>query len=250
MYNGSMENIEKITHTLQSLGLSDHEAKIYLAVLRRGKANVTDIAKESRINRTALYLYLDNLLKQDLLQKTFKGKRIYYIPKNPTKLLTILERRKKKTQKILPMLTQMYNSASEKPVVKFYEGKDGMRSIYREMTKTPQILWSIFSADRYYAAFSQKDGEEFLNNIYESGGQLRDLVENTTEGKKYVRANLTHKIGKSKLLPKDFEFDVDLMISGNKIAMISLTNLVGVVIENEEMAKLQKNFLQFMWKKI
>lgn len=245
-----MENIEKITNTLQSLGLSDHEAKIYLAVLRRGKANVTDIAKESQINRTALYLYLDNLLKQNLLQKTFKGKRIYYIPKNPNKLLTILERRKKKAREILPMLTQMYNTASEKPVVKFYEGKDGMRSIYREMTKTPQILWSIFSADRYYAAFSQKDGEEFLNNIYESGGQLRDLVENTTEGKRYVKENLTHKIGKSKLLPKDFEFDVDLMISGNKIAMISLTNLIGIVIENKEMARLQKNFLQFMWRKI
>ncbi len=245
-----MENIEKITNMLKSLGLTDHEAKIYLAVLRRGKANVTDIAKESRINRTALYLYLDNLLKQDLLQKTFKGKRIYYIPKNPNKLLTILERRKTKAQEILPMLTQMYNTASEKPVVKFYEGKDGMRSIYREMTKTPQILWSIFSADRYYAAFSQKDGEEFLNNIYESGGQLRDLVENTAEGRKYVKENFTHKIGKSKLLPKDFEFDVDLMVSGNKISMISLTNLVGIVIENKEMAKLQKNFLQFMWRKI
>jgi hypothetical protein len=40
------------------------------------------------------------------------------------------------------------------------------------------------------------------------------------------------------------------MVSGNKISMISLTNLVGVVIENKEMAKLQKNFLQFIWKKI
>jgi len=242
-----MENQEKIINTLESLGLSEHEAKIYIAVLVRGSANITDIAKESKINRTALYLYIDSLLKQDLLQKTFKGKRIYYIPKNPKKLLTILEKRKRKAQEVLPTLVDMYNTSSEKPVIKFYEGKEGMRSIYREMTKTPQKLWSIFSADRYYAVFSQKDGEEFIENIYNSGGQLRDLVENTKEGREYIKQNIASKIGKSKLLPKDFNFDVDLMVSGNKISMISLTNLVGIVIENKEMAKLQRNFLKFVW---
>jgi sugar-specific transcriptional regulator TrmB len=250
VYNTYMNNQEKITNTLVSLGLTNHEAKIYLAVLERGSANITDIARDSQINRTALYLYIDNLLKQDLLKKTFKGKRIYYIPTNPKKLLTILEKRKQKAQEILPTLTNLYNTSSAKPVIKFYEGKEGMRSIYREMTKTPQILWSMFSADRYYNAFNQKDGEEFLNNIYESGGQLRDLVKNTPEGKRYVKENTATKVGKSKLLPKDFDFEVDLMVSGNKISMISLTNLVGVVIENKEMAKLQKNFLQFIWKRI
>ncbi len=248
MYNKNMKNLEKITNTLIMLGLTKHEAKIYLAVLKYGQANVTDIARESNINRTALYLYIDNLLQQDLLQKTFRGKRIYYIPKNPKKLLNLLEERKEKTKAILPDLINLYNTTSNKPVIKFYEGKAGMRSIYREMTKTPQKLWSIFSADRYYATFSQKDGEEFLENIYTNGGELRDLVENTKEGKKYVKENTATKVGNSKLLPKDFKFDVDLMISGNKISMISLTNLVGVVIENKEMANLQRNFLKFIWK--
>ncbi|HFC76912.1 MAG TPA: hypothetical protein ENJ27_01645 [Candidatus Moranbacteria bacterium] len=247
---GLMENNEKIEKILRELGFSKNEAKVYLTVLKLGLANITEIARESNIIRTALYIYIDKLLKQDLLQKTFKGKRIYYIPRNPKKILTILEKRKRKAEKILPLLVDLHNTSSKKPVVKFYEGKEGIRSIYREMTKTSQTLWSIFSADRYYDAFSEKDGNEFLNNIYENGGELRDLVQDTKEGKKYVQENIAKKAGKSKLLPKDFSFDVDLLVAGEKVAMISLTNLVGVVIENKEMAKLQKNFLKFIWGKV
>jgi len=243
-----MENKQKIEKILRELGFSKNEAKVYLAVLRLGVANITEIARESSIIRTALYIYVDKLLKQDLLQKTFKGKRIYYIPQNPKKILTILEKRKRKAKEILPLLVDLHNTSSKKPTVKFYEGKEGMRSIYREMTKTPKRLWSIFSADRYYTVFSEKDGGEFLKNIYESGGELRDLVENTKEGKRYVENGIVDNIGKSKLLPKDFLFDVDLLVSGDKIAMISLINLIGVVIENKEMAKLQRNFLKFIWK--
>ncbi len=245
-----MRNIEKIKKVLEELGFSKNEAKIYLAILSLGLANITEIASKSGINRTALYQYLDRLLKQDFLRKTFKGKRIYYLAQNPKKILTVLDKRKKMAEEVLPLLTELHNSSSAKPIVKFYEGKAGMRSIYREMTKTSKKLWSIFSADRYYAVFNEKDGEEFLENIYNYGGELRDLVENTREGRRYIKENVATKAGKSKLLPKDFKFDVDLMISGNKISMISLVNLVGVVIENKEMTKLQENFLKFIWKKV
>lgn len=246
IYMNKRQNTKEI---LNELGFSKNEAKIYTSVLKLGSANVTDIARESKLNRTALYIYLDALLKADFLQKTFKGKRIYYIAQNPKKIITNIERKKRKALEVLPLLTSLYQSSSKKPVMKFYEGKEGMRSIYREMTKTPKRLWSIFSADRYYSVFSEKDGQEFFSNIFNSGGELRDLVKNTKEGRHYVKNNIVGDIGKSKLLPKNFIFEVDLMISGTKVSMISLSNLIGVVIENKEMADLQRNFLKFIWEK-
>ncbi len=245
-----MININKINQLLNELGFRKNEVIIYTAILKLGTANITDIARTAKINRTAIYPYIDNLLKQDLLRKTFKGKRIYYLAENPKKIITIINQRKKRAEILLPELTNLYLSSSTKPTIKFYEGKDGIRSIYREMTKTPKRLWSIFSADRYYEVFKEKDGEEFLDNILKNGGELRDLVKNTKIGKEYVENDIAKKIGKSKLLPKNFIFEVDLMVSGNKISMISLANLIGIVIKNKEMADLQKNFLKFIWKKI
>ena len=40
------------------------------------------------------------------------------------------------------------------------------------------------------------------------------------------------------------------MVAGNKVAMLSLVNLVGVIIENPEIADLQRNFVKFMRRNI
>jgi len=242
-----MKNIE---HALQTIGLTKNESKIYLAVLTMGKSNITDIAKYAQIQRTAVHTYIIPLLQQDLIKKTILGKRIYYIPQNPKKLLEIAETRKKKIKKILPNFTEIYNTSSIKPVVHYYEGKIGIRAVYREMTQTSHIVWSVFSADRYYRVFKKEDAEEFLENIYTNGGKLRDLVENSSQGKRYVKENRSANIGKSKLLPKDFTFSVETIISGNKVAIISLIDLVAVVIKNKEIANSQLNFIKFVWKNL
>lgn len=242
-----MKPIEKI---IQFAGLNKNEAKIYSTLLRHGQSVISDISKNSGIKRATIYQYIDNLASQDIIRKTVKGKRTLYYPEDPKKLISIIEHRKRKIKEIFPELEKMYLASSSKPTIRFYEGKEGMRSIYREMTKTPQTLWSMFSADRYFAVFSEKDGKEFVENIYKNGGQLRDLVQNSKFGAQYVREKWGGPTSISKLLPKDFDFSVDLLIAGNNVAMISFDNLVAVIIENPGIAKLQKNLLKFIWKQI
>lgn len=240
-----MKKIEKI---IEEVGLSENESRIYWTLLKQGQSVVSDIAKHSGIKRATIYQYIDGLLASDIIRKTVKGKRILYYPEDPKKLLLIVEKKQRKIKSVFPELEKMYQNSSSKPVVRFYEGKEGMRSVYREMTKTSKTLWSMFSADRYFQVFSEKDGKEFVENIYQSGGQLRDLVQNSRLGVQYVKEGWGGKMAVSKLLSKDFEFSVDLLVSGDNVAMISFDNLVAVIIENKGIAELQLNLLKFIWR--
>src|SRR3989339_1834872 len=141
---------EEIINQIREAGLEPKEAKIYLAVLELGKATITDVAKKSKVKRTTIYEYLDNLVEMGLVGKTVKGKRIFYIAEDPKKLIYILENKKKKVALALPALQEIFSASFSRPKVRFYEGIEGMRNIYNEMTKTSQIIYGAFGADRYF----------------------------------------------------------------------------------------------------
>jgi HTH-type transcriptional regulator, sugar sensing transcriptional regulator len=241
---------QTIANALQELGFHEVEAKIYLALLQNGKGTVSDIAKRSGLKRPTIYQYIDGLGSRDLIRKTFKGKRLLYYPEDPKKLLRVADNAKKRAEEVFPELQAMFSKSSAKPIVRFYEGRESIRSIYREFTSTPKTVWSVFAAERYFQVFTQKDGEEFLENIRKNGGELRDLVLHSPDGVAYVKQKWGGSIAKSKLLPKDFAFDVDIMVAGDKLAFISFENMIAVVIENKNIADLQMQFFRFLWKRI
>lgn len=241
---------ENILKQLEDSGFEEKEAEIYLAVLQLGKSTVSDIARKSLVKRTTIYEYLEKLLNESLIHKTVKGKRVYYVAENPERLVKILERRKRKISSIVPELQSIFDVSRHKPQIRFYEGIEGMRIIYDEMTKTSQTIYGAFSAEKYFAVFSDEDNEKFFQNIRESGGQIKDVIENNPAGKKFAKSKFYDKIGSPKILPENFKLSVDLLVAGDKVAMISLVNLAGVVIENPEIADLQRNFIKFMRRNI
>lgn len=235
-----------IISILKEFGLEPKEVDIYLAVLRLGKATISDIARESKVKRTTIYEYADKLTKENLFHKTAKGRQVFYVAENPAKLAKILERKHKKLVSIMPELQQIYASSTHKPRMRYYEGIEGLRTIYLEMTSTSQVIYSIFSTEKFLSLFAQGNMETFLNNLYEHGGEIKDLVERNDAAKKYASSDVYKKIGKAKILPNYFDVPVDLMVSGDKVSMISYVNRVGVIIENPEIAELQRVMIKFI----
>lgn len=238
------------TKELKEFGFNDVEAKIYVTLLKNGKSTVSDIAKNSGLKRPTIYQYIDGLAARSLIRKTFKGKRLLYYPEDPKKFLTLADNLKKKAEKVFPELQGLFMKSSVRPVIRFYEGKESIRSIYREVTSTPKVVWSLFSAERYFQTFTEKDGNEFLDTIFKNGGELRDMVLRTPSGIEYVKKGWGGKVATSKLLPADFDFSVDMLVVGDKLIFISFEDMIAVIIENKEIADQQMQFLRFIWKRI
>jgi sugar-specific transcriptional regulator TrmB len=242
-----MENKEKI---IENLGLSEKEAKVYLAILKLGQAGLTDIASESGVKRTTIYNHLDELLKRGLIYKTAKKRRLVYGAENPKKILKIWENKKNLIEKIIPDLENLYSVSFNKPRVSFYEGKEGLRNIYNQLIDTSKTIYSYFSPKSVFSILSLEENDKLLMKLYNNGGLLRNLVEKSDEAVEHLKNKKYQNFVKNKILPEELKFQTDLLIVGNKVALISFKNMVGVIVEDEAIAEMQKSLFKFIWKKI
>src|SRR3989344_3206057 len=118
---------------LKTLGLSENEAKVYLAMLELGPASVMEISQKSGINRPTAYVQIESLKKLGLVSTQTKGKKQLFIAESPDQLEFVLDRqaselkrKQSELNKILPDLLNAYRSSGTEPQVRFFEGKEGI----------------------------------------------------------------------------------------------------------------------------
>ncbi len=247
---------KNLLDALESLGLKQEEAQIYIALLELKEALLSDIAKTLGANRTTLYPYVNRLLKMGLLKKSVKGKRILYLPESPEILKKIQEAQARKLNANIANLQELYSASRNEPTVLFYNGIDGMRQIYDEMISETGFLYSIFSVDDYFEIFqNSRDGEKFLKEVEKKGIDLKELVKHSASGVNYAEYGYLPQIGKIykfnkrpiKLLPEDFKINSDLLISHEKVAFVSLRSQNALLVKDKDIAKLQKLLFENLW---
>src|SRR3989344_3932932 len=128
---------------LKGLGLSENEAKIYMAMLELGSATVLEISAKAEVNRPTTYVQIESLKRMGLASTQTKGKKQLFIAESPEQLesmidrqKTELEQKKEEFQKLLPELTTLFNLSDSKPQVRFFEGKEGLLKMHSEILRT------------------------------------------------------------------------------------------------------------------
>ena len=123
--------IDKI---LVKIGLTQKEAKLYIASLRLGSQTASVLAKYAGINRTTVYDIFEGLIKKGLATKIDKGAAVYFQVLDPKNLISYLERdkneyirkiekEKQEVEDILPAIQSIESVATTKPKVQFFEGE-------------------------------------------------------------------------------------------------------------------------------
>jgi sugar-specific transcriptional regulator TrmB len=127
---------------LQEIGLNEKEAAVYLALLQYDNAAVIDIASKTKINRSTTYTVLESLAKKGLVSETTVGKKTRYQAESPERLETFVERQKvildehsKRLKDIIPQIKSVQRESGEKPLVQYFEGKEGVASMNVDLFK-------------------------------------------------------------------------------------------------------------------
>lgn len=234
-----------------NLDLNQKEAEILLAILEIGPAAISDISKKAKIKRPTVYDLIEGLIKKGLILKVPFGKRIFYKATEPKKILGFVEQKKQNLENLMPELEALFLTKPNQPKVRFYTGKEGLKSIYEEMLDTHKKIYTVFSFDDFLTVFTEKDNEHFFEILKNAGGVLYDLIKPTPLAKKSIKEKIYRKgVTKIKFLPNDFKVSIDQLVSGNKVAMISFKSLVGVLIEDQDIADSQKEFNKYLWETV
>lgn len=237
-----MQNIQEI---LEWIWLSENESKIYLSLLQLGVSWVTNISKTSWIKRTTIYNHINTLLEKNFIKRSINWKRIQFAAENPKNLIKIFEERKNNFLKKLPLLEWIYNENSTNTNLEFYEWKNWIKKIYEEVWSSWQEVLAFFSPEHFYKIFSL-EYDNFLANLESSNlWKTKNLLVNNNFWKNHIK---NFPWSYSKLLPKDFNLEVDVLIVKNSIIMVSFEPMYIIKLKNKPLSDFHRNLFNYFWK--
>ena len=226
-------------------GLNDKESVIYLELLKEKICNASKLAKLTKIQRTTVYLELENLMRKGLVSYVIKNSKRYYLAASPEKLIEILDTKKQNIQTIMPDLKNLHHSI-EPFKIEIFEGKEGIKTFYQDIlnSNTKELL--AFGVTGNAFEILQFEFPHFVKKYEKAGLKVRYLANKSSE--KFLKGLPKDKV-KIKYLPEQYSSEVTTVIYANKIAIQSLVkgNLFVILIQDKKLFKGYKNYFEFMW---
>lgn len=247
-----------ISH-VEDLGLSNKEARVYVASLMLGPSPVQKIGDFAGIKRVTTYVILESLVNLGLVSHVTKGKKTLFIAEDPANLRRLLSKKEEalKEQKssfeaILPQLKNLKTLPADTPGVRFYDSAEGIRSVLANFISNHKG-----SVERAYGISNADQIEEFFPEIRFSTGNPDRISAGLPSRVIYTstRGRLNHKDNDQlnrelRYVPQDkYPITGDLTIVGHHIIMLSLTGNrpLGITIESKNIANNLIAFFELAW---
>lgn len=251
-------NEQLVTH-IEELGLSNKEARVYVANLTLGASSVQNIADQAGIKRVTTYVILESLIGLGLVSQSMKGKKTYFFAEDPTNLQRLLDKRQQELtdqktnfDQILPELVGLKTIPKESPNVKFYDGAEGIRGIF-------STFFSTHAGDvkQTYGVSNLDQLHEFFPEMSQTGvnpertkNKIRShFLYTTTRGPVYAEADAAANRVSRWVPPEKYLFQGDFSIIGDYIIILSLagSNPIGITIHSHDIAQSMLALFNLAW---
>lgn len=127
------------TSYLKEIGLTESEAKVYLALLELGESTRGDIVDKAGIAGSKVYELLEKLQVKGFVSIHIEKRVKHFKATNPKQILRYLEERKKrifeleeKAHAFLPALTTLFESSAEEQEVELLTGLKGAEIVFHD----------------------------------------------------------------------------------------------------------------------
>lgn len=238
------------------LNLDNKSTQFYLSCLESGKTTINEISKNIKVPRSTCYLILEKLKKEGIIFETPFGRKRTLVAQTPQNLINILKNKNEQSQntyilaeKLLPKLNSL-SQTSQKPKVRYYEGIKSIKQIYFETLNEAKEIF-VFCLNQ---PINQEMGEfieNYMKKIIKKKIKTNEIVSDTELDLNYVKSFSTSQ-NKIISISKQYNTETDYLIWDNKVAFISYgkNDPVGIIIEDQEIAKFEKMRFQLLWQSI
>jgi sugar-specific transcriptional regulator TrmB len=240
------------TSLLEKLGFSKNEASIYTALLTLGKAGVSDITRKAGMNRTTGYAILHNLVGRGFVSVTGKEPQQEYAAESPD---TIVQRLRKEVaykqeqlrtaEALVPELKSMHNIA-DRPRVRFYEGKEGLKQVYEDTLTSHEPIVSYATFDDMHKALPDYFPLYYKRRA-KKGIDIRGIVPKTEAAVMRSRLNKDERREMTFVPADEYYFSPEIDIYDNKVMIASWREKLGIIIESQEIADAMKKIFKLSW---
>ncbi len=174
-----------IYETLGLLGLSEQEAKLYVAFISNGPSTIVHIAKALNMERTAVYPILRRLVDKGFATETYVGLKKKYVAISPDQLENLAEFTKSKIRAVVPELQALHIQAHEATEFSVLQGTTPIKNFYESLLNDLKV------GDFYYAisnsnSFISDDSDyfkSFIKRRNDKGVRVALLIQDTPENR-------------------------------------------------------------------
>lgn len=231
---------------LKNIGLSEKEAKIYLACLELGSASVMHIAKNAHMNRVTTYDILEKLKAKGFVNFLIKKNVKYFSALDPELMYAETQRHTSQLKLALPQLKRI-TTGTNHPQVQYYEGIEGIKTIYADtLTSKTEIL--NYANSREIRKFWPEYDEEYVAKRVKKKIHLMGIAPDDEYGQRVHAADKAN-FREIRLVPSGtHNFTNEINIYDNKVAIVSIRDeLIGMIIESNDIASTQRAIFHMAW---
>ncbi len=239
---------------LKKLGLTEGEARVYLALLKLRTTKVGPLVKKSKVSYSKIYDVLNRLLDKGLINYIQKEKIKHFQAVEPNRILDYLKEKQKQAEnkikllnKILPDLKE-YENQDIKEEASIYTGFKGLKTAYemllKDSTKKDPLLYfyvhdenTIKQADLFYK-------QEF-HHFRKLKLKLKGITTESFKKSKYFKKPPAF----IELKYVDFPLPGTIDIYRDRILITSWSEIpISYLIHSKEIADNYRKYFHEVWK--
>jgi HTH-type transcriptional regulator, sugar sensing transcriptional regulator len=227
---------------LKSIGLTENEAKVYLALVNNGPFPAGKITEKSGIHRRSVYDAIDRLIKKGMVGYIKKNNVKVYEAANPQNLLDIMRKKEEDIKEIIPELEKIYSATKEKKETLFFRGKEGVKSIFLDQIREGKEILILGASPQAY------DILKYYLPHYDKERKIKGI-------KAKIIFDHTARKEKSKISLSEIKYllggvsgPTATNIYGDNVALMIWTeNPYAILIKDKDVADSYRTHFEFMW---
>jgi sugar-specific transcriptional regulator TrmB len=244
------------TKLLESIGLTQGETKVYLALIKLGECKTGVLSKEAEVSSSKVYKILDRLIKKGLVGHIIKGKIKYFCAVSPKRILEYMDKkeeelkqRKEQVLKLIPQLELQQNKNNQLKAI-IYEGFKAFTGFFRtipnqvkDTTKEYFVIGANYGQD-YSGA------REFFRHYHRERVKKKVKVKMLANFEvKGILEEATYKNADIRYLPQYFVSNMQITFFNDKVLFtIWESTPITLLLESEEAVKSFKSYFETLWK--
>lgn len=233
--------------TLTSIGLTEKQARVYVALHKLGEATAYKVAEECEVKKPTVYVILEELRRIGLVLKVPHAKKQLFSPRGLDEYISAQEKSLETARGLVPALDKLREKTFSR--VLYFIGLRGIREAleYRFNTASTQHFDSIYGDVKGVDPAVLNLFREFDEEIAGRHIELNVIIPGK-EAEKYYPLIRGEKTCIREAPELSYPGDISLEIAEDFVRIIAAKDQQATIIENKNVADALRQIWNVLWK--
>ncbi len=256
-YSNRFRDMPTIKDNLISMGLTETEATIYVAGLRKPSVTLQDLVTATKIKRPTVYYALHTLMEKGLVSETKEVNKSYFTMAAPETLRGLVEQQKEIIDDRMKMLTTLIPSLQhergvrkqEEVSVTHYHGIQGMKMLIDMACYCTSKRWEVIAPyHNFLREYDKEYAQRYLRARKHHHIISRTLWERVAGSRKLTEEEIHERNPRYVPASMHGKFKSVVILFDDKVAIFSsFEKLSAILIHSQETHDMFRSMFDAIW---